>query len=347
MELIAESFKIENDLEKVNGFFNEQRWGDGLPLIPPTKERVERIIRCSGDDPQETLGKMQPRLGEVTIEKIAVNAVMAGCLPEYFPVVVSAVRAMLDPKFELNLIQTTTHSRSPLVIVNGPIVTKLQINSGANAFGQGWKANATIGRAVRLIMQNIGGARPGDLDKSTQGQPGKYTFCIAENEMESPWEPLHVERGLKKENSAVTVFATEAPHNINDHVSKTAQNILSTAAGTMATLGMNSLYMNLCEIGLFLCPEHARVIANEGWTKKDVKQFIYENARQPLYKVRMGGMFDMRIWPKWFNTVDDHAMIPVVRSPEDIIVLVVGGVGRHSSCGISGPGYSVTKSVSF
>ena len=174
-------------------------------------------------EPDVELGVMPPRNGIVSVEAIAVNAVMAGCRPEHLPVVLTAVEAALVPDFNLFAVQSTTHPCSPLIIVNGPVAAELGVNSRYGAFGPGHRANATIGRAVRLCLLNIGGAAPGVLDRSTQGQPSKYSFCIAENEAESPWEPLHVERGFEPGHSTVTVVGCENPHNINDHVSTDAE----------------------------------------------------------------------------------------------------------------------------
>jgi hypothetical protein len=177
-------------------------WSDGLPVLPPTRTAVNAMIAAGGLDQDFNFGVIPPLNGVATIEKIAANAVMAGCLPEYFPLVVAAVKGVLNPGFNLDGVQTTTGNVAPVIIVNGPCRKNLEINCGANVLGQGWRANATIGRALRMVMTNIGGATPGLFDKSTVGQPAKYSFCFGENEEESPWEPLHVERGLGASTSA-------------------------------------------------------------------------------------------------------------------------------------------------
>lgn len=187
--------------------FYQQGWTDGLPIIPPTRTRVDEMIHWLDRLPDEMIGLVPPRQGRATLEKLAINAVMAGCRPEHFPVVVTAVGAILEPSFGLAGVQATTGPHAPLIIVNGPIVRTLNINSESNAFGPGWESNAVIGRALRLVLLNIGGGIPGTVDKSTQGQPSKYTFCIAENEEANPWEPLHVERGFDQATSTVTVVA--------------------------------------------------------------------------------------------------------------------------------------------
>jgi len=202
---------------------------------------VHDFLKQTARDPLEIVGILPPRQGEATIEKIAANAVMAGCRPEYFPVVLAAIEALADPLFNLDSVQATTHPVATLLVVNGPIAHTLGIQAGYNAFGQGFRANVTIGRAVRLVLMNVGGGLPGSGDRATQGTPAKIAYCVAENEAESPWEPLHVEAGLPATTSTVTVFGAEGPHNIQDHYSNTALGVLRTVAGAMAQAGSNNL----------------------------------------------------------------------------------------------------------
>ncbi len=329
----SEVIELEDSLEAVNAYFLERRWADGLPIVPPTPERVVAMLRGVRGEPDEVLGKIPPAWHEATLEKLAINAVMAGCLPEYFPVIVAAVEALLDPAFNLYGVQATTHPVAPLLIVNGPIATAIGMNAGAGAFGPGWRPNATIGRAIRLILVNLGGAWPGAGDMATQGQPSKYTYCIAENEAESPWAPLHVEWGLEPTQSAVTLFGGENPHNVNDHVSQTAAGILTVIADTMATLGSNvKWYFNQSQVLVALGPEHAATIAASGFGKAEVKAFLWEHARLPFGKLKLGGMWGIHDWPDWMNaTADDGALLPIVPSPEEIFVIVAGGPGKHSA----------------
>lgn len=331
-QLVSDIFELEDDLERINREYYRRGWTDGLPIIPPTEERVLRMLEGTARDSGEVLGRIPPRWGEATVEKVATNAVMAGCLPAYMPVLLTAVEAMLEPTFNLYGIQATTHPVSPLLILNGPLVEELEVNSGYNAFGPGWRANASIGRAIRLILLNIGGGLPGNGDRSTQGSPAKYSYCLAENERRNPWTPLHVDRGFPPDVSTVTVWGGEGPHNVNDHVSKTAINILSTVADTAATMGMNNLYLNDTEMLIVLGPEHAATIAEDGWTKEDVQKFLFDQARVPLKRAKRGGMWGMQAWPKWLSTSDDDTAIPIVRRWEDILVVVAGGAGKHSSC---------------
>src|SRR5213596_758210 len=193
---------------------------DGLPVVPPTRARVSRAVEMSGRDGSELVAEVPPNYGRATVEKIAVNAVMAGCRPEYLPVVIAAVEAICDEAFDLHGVSATTNAPSPLVIVNGPIRARLEINSGAGVFGPGWRANATIGRALRLTCVNVGGARPGVVSMSTLAHPGRYTYCIGEAEEDNPWEPLHVEHGFAPEDSTVAVLAADAPITVFDQRSR-------------------------------------------------------------------------------------------------------------------------------
>src|SRR5262249_21542870 len=268
------------------------RGGGGRPSVPRTGARVGAMLGGAGDDPERSLGRVPPLWAEATVEKVAVNAVMAGCRPAYLPVLLAAMEALCDPAFNLYSIQATTHPVAPLLIVSGPIVGAIGLNAGPGVFGPGWQANATIGRAIRLVLMNVGGAWPGDGDMATQGQPGKYSYCIAENQAANPWAPLHVDLGFDPAASAVTVFGGEAPHNVNDHVSKTAGGVLGVVAQSMATLGSNAKWiMPDASYVVALGPEHAATIAADGFSKADVRRFLYETARLPLREYRRGGMW--------------------------------------------------------
>jgi hypothetical protein len=322
-----------DDLSDVMELLFASGWTDGLPVMPPTPRNVQRMLTGTTRQPDELIGRIPPKGGRATVEKIAINAVMAGCQPAYLPVVITAIEALLDDRCNTRGVQCSTHISSPLVIVNGPIVSELDINSGHNVFGPGWRANATIGRAVKLVLVNLGGATPGVTDKATFGHPGKFTYCIAENEAANPWEPLHVERGFAPGDSTVTVFGAEAPHNINNHWSATPQGLLRTMADSMSTLGSNHLYLG-GESMLVLGPEHAAVLAKEGWTKRDVRAFLFEHARKPLSQVKIGGMYGpetrRNLWPRWIDHDNEQEGIPIARRAEDLTLLVAGGAGRHS-----------------
>ncbi len=312
----------------------DRGWTDGLPVVPPTEERVAAMLAATTLEPGQLVAKIPPAWADATVEKIATNCVLAGCEPRFLPVVIAAVRAMTNPAMNLNGMQCSTHLATPLVVVNGPIRHTLEMNSASNVFGQGNRANATIGRAVKLILTNIGRAIPGVTDKATLGQPGKYTYCIAENEEQSPWDPLHVERGFKRDESTVTVFGCEAPHNVNNQASRNALDLCRTIADTMATLGKNMFYAQ-GEVMVVLCPSHAETIAADGWSKQHVKEFLYEKARKPVRLVKLGGLYGAEVtrnfWPRWVSRVDDDEMVPLVRRPSEITIVVAGGPGRHSA----------------
>lgn len=340
---------VGDSLEEANEAFYARHWTDGLPIVPPTRERVDRMLQGVKQHPQQVIGVLPPRNGLATVEAMAINAVMAGCLPAYLPVLLAAVEAMADPRFNLYGVQATTGPHAPLVIINGPAAKELGFNFGHNAFGPGWRANATVGRAIRLILLNIGGAIPGTVDKATQGQPSKYAFCIAENEEANPWEPLHVERGFQRDAGTVTVIAGEANHNVNEHVNTTARGVMTTIVDTMATMGTAKLYRTSSESLILLCPEHASIIAKDGWTKSDIRQFILETGRRSFGEIKRGGMFgEHGYWPKWVDTSDDATMIPMHENPEDIVIVVVGGAGRHSSfIPTWGQSRSITRAISI
>jgi hypothetical protein len=234
------------------------------------------------------------------------------------------------------------------MILNGPVVRRLSFNYGAGCFGPGWRANATLGRAVRLILMNVGGAVPGDLDSATHGHPGKYTYCIAEHEEANPWEPLHVERGYPRGTSTVTVINAEAPHSINDARSRTARGLIGTVASAMSSLGCNNVYYQ-GEPVLVLGPEHAQLFHREGWSKRDVKAALFEAARQPVRLVRDRGMEIGKEAPHWINWDQDDASVPVVHRPDDLIVVVAGGAGSKSMCAPTAgrQSRSVTRAIHY
>jgi hypothetical protein len=325
----AKTFVFDGAYESIDAHYQARGWTDGLPIVPPTQDAVREFLRWTDRDPREILGILPPRQGEATVEKIAANAVMAGCRPEYLPVVLAAIEALADPLFNLDSIQATTHPVAPLIVVNGPIARELGINAGYNAFGQGCRANLTIGRAVRLVLMNVGGGLPGTGDRSTQGSPAKIAYCVAENEAENPWEPLHVEAGLSPDVSTVTVFGCEGPHNIQDHYSATGLGILLTIAGSMGQAGSN----NLLGAGfplLSLGPEHAATIARDGYSKRQVKEFLFEHARYPLAK--LGEEFRRALTHQRRKIVDaPDTLVPIVREAGDISIIVVGGAGKHSA----------------
>jgi hypothetical protein len=326
----TESLQLPDSVRDINNLFYERGWTDGLPIIPPTEEAVAQTLRFTDYAPDESVGDLMPRGAPATIELLAINCVMAGCLPEYFPVVIAALQAVMEEKYNLYGRQTTTNPAAHLIVINGPIRQELDVNCAGQCFGPGWRANATIGRALRLILRNIGGAIPQVTDMSTHGMPSRYTYCVGEYEEASPWEPLHVELGHAPSTSTVTVFPGQCPVNSFEHVAKTPQRYLGTLASTMAHLGTNGVYRP-GENMIFFAPEGAQFIASFGWSKKDIKLALFEYARQKVKHARARGGWFHATKPKvWIDLDDDEATMPVVKSPESIFIAVAGGPGRHN-----------------
>lgn len=324
--------ECDDDPEAVFDLLCEKGWTDGLPVIPPTPERVERMLACCDRDLDQPVARIPPRYGAASPIRVAANAVMAGCRPEHFPLVLLALEAMAEEPYNLYGTQATTHPCTPLLIFNGPIARELGINCGHNVMGNYFRPNAVIGRAVRLALVNIGAAIPGIGDMATHGTPAKFTYCIAENEAQSPWEPLHVELGFPKEATTVTVVAGEGPHNINDHESLTPEGILTMAAGTMAQTGSNNAYYRGQPV-LAFGPEHAATVASGGMTKREVKQWLYEHATIPLSKFSKEGIerrFRRKQADEFANAPLD-APVHMWKTPDDLIVIVTGGAGKHSA----------------
>jgi hypothetical protein len=307
-------------------------FGGGLPVIPPTEERVQRMIAAVKMEPSELIARIPPCFGPATVEKIAANAVMAGCKPEMMRVLVPLTRAVCDERFNAHGLQATTHFAAPLIIVNGPVRQELGFHSGQNLFSNVSRANSTLGRALQLILLQIGGARPTAIDMSALGNPGKFSYCIAENEEESPWEPLHVEAGFRPEQSTVTLFGGEAPHGVSEHNARTARGVLKTISYSLATLWSYRLCL-MPEALLVLCPEHVRTIRRDGWSKQDVRQFLFENTAIPqrCYADEEGEGIAFRGAYKTV-TVNGEPCYQKFRDPAQIkIVVAGGGAGKFSA----------------
>lgn len=321
----------------------EQGVTDGFPVVPPTRERVERMLAgAPGRERNELIGAIGPCYGEATVEKIAVNAVMAGCKPEYFPIILAGVEALCDERLCAHGMNVTLFSAAPWAIINGPVRLQVGLNCGHNALGHGFRANATIGRALRLVIMNIGGARPHELTKATMGQPGQYSAIIAENEEESPWEPFHIERGFRENDSAITLFAGGSPQQISDFQSRSAEQLLSSIGLTMGGGLWNfKNYPLFGDTILVLSPEHAQTIAAEGWSRKDVRQFLYETVKKPLDELKPGkdsgegfGANLLRAFESSGVVVDGQ--VRKFRSPDSILVVVAGGTAGRFSVAIPG-----------
>jgi len=323
MALQAAAIETRDALDAIELFY-QKGWTDGLPIIPPTEGLIRAMLDSVQMEPDTVIGSIPERSRVFTAELVAVNAVMAGCLPEYFPVVVAGISAISDPAFGLHGPSASTHGAAILMIVNGPITEAIGLNSGQNVFGPGHRANATIGRALRLVLINAGGAP--EFDRSTLGHPGKFTYCIAENET-TDWQPLHVERGFDPSDSTVTVFAAESPNQMNNHTALRAENILLTLADRMSALGTFNMG-GQTEMAVIICPEHYHTLNLQGWDKAGVRQFLYDKAARPLSDLKKGGYIEKPV-----EDGDEKILIRAVPSPDDILLVVAGGAaGRFSAC---------------
>jgi hypothetical protein len=306
---------------------------DGLPVVPPSRARVDAMLATTRRPREQLVAEVPPNYGRATVEKLAVNAVMAGCRADYFPVVLAVVEAACDPAFNLHGQSGTTNAASPLIILNGPVRQRLGINCAAGVFGPGYRANATIGRALRLIMINVGGARAGQISMSTMGHPGRYTYCIGEHEEVSPWEPLHVERGFDRADSTVTLFSGEGPLSINDHLSRSAAQLAASLGWSAAGIWNHKSFPLYGHTLLVVGPEHARTFAGERWSKGQLRQFLYETIRRPAGELAPGP--DGAEIGRLKDLLEGRGpgeRIAKFPSPEEIVIVVAGGTaGRFSA----------------
>ena len=333
-EIVPERIEAADWHAAVDLFF-ERGWTDGLPIVPPTEELVAAMLAGVPDrDADEVIGVVPPRWAQATVKICAINAVMAGCVPAYMPVLLAAIEAVLEPSFNGGGIQATTHSATPLIVVSGPDLKSLGINAGYNVMGQGFRANATIARAVRLLLINVGGGRPGHTDLAQMGHPGKFGFFLAENDEASPWEPFRVEHGFAPGDTVVAAFSAEGPHSVTNHVATDTFGVGISIASCMSTLGSNNAY-GMGEIVVVVGPEHADFFRKEKWSKDDLRLYLYQKARNRIgdlmFEQRYGRFYN-RMWPKWFDRNRDDEQVPVVVRPDDIHLFVAGGpAGRFSA----------------
>lgn len=318
----------------------ERGWSDGLPVVPPTRARVRAML---GDhDGGGSLGPVPPGMGELTLERLAACAVLAGCRPEYFDVVIAGAEAMLDPAFNLHGMTNTTHTTGTVFIVNGPVRERIGMNSGINAMG-GWnRANATIGRALRLVSGLTGQGRPGTLDRSALGQPGKISFCFAENEEASPWEPLSVTRGCEPGASTVTVFSGDAPFSVSDHYSRAPEAVVKTIALAGAAAFSPNVYPIAAETVFVISPEHASTFAQANWSKRDVAERILEGSKKTVRELRQGGGEQ----GPFTAAMEPDDVLAKWSSADEVVLVVAGGpAGRFSAVLPPWVGYGLGSSM--
>ena len=318
---------------------------DGLPVVPPTRERVEAMLAATRRPRDELVGEMPPNYGRVTVEKAAVNAVMAGCRPEYLPVVLAAAACACDPEFNLHGVATSTHFSAPLIVVHGPVRQRIGMNSGFGVFGPGYRANATIGRTLRLLMINVGGGKPQEEDRAAHGQPGKLGSCFAERLHDSPWPGLAQDRGVPEGQTGVTLFAGEAPHGISDHASRTARSLAGSLGWSMASLWNSKHFPLYSHTMLLVGPEHARTFADEGWSRTDLARYLHETIRVP-YRTLLPDEAHGEGTNLRFAKTPPAPETPVGKFPsiEELHILVAGGTAGRFSMAI--PGWLGTKNGS-
>jgi hypothetical protein len=326
--------------ELIEAYF-ERGWTDGLPVVPPTEKSIAEMLAGAGLRGDEVVGGIPDRNVVVTGEKLAINAVMAGCRPEYLPVVLAALRGLCHPDFAYHGPASSTGGSAMILIVNGPIAGRLGINSGNNVFGQGVRPNATIGRAVRLVMMNVMNTRPGFLDRATLGNPGKYAFCFAENEGDHPWEPLHVERGFRPDQSTVTVYASNSLCQVYNQLAAAPEPLLCCLADALCNLGSPNL-RGFNQSLVVLAGEHAQLLRQAGWSKGDVRGFLMSRAGRTVADLKRAGRRPGQVEPG-DETTTKHAF----ERPEDILLVCAGGqAGSWSAC-LPGWGNKWTRSVTI
>jgi hypothetical protein len=322
----VEIAELEDEFEALY----DRGWTDGLPVVPPTEQRVTRMLGGTTRDPSEVVGVVPPDLAECTVEKVAVNAVLAGCLPEHLPVVLAAVVAACAEEFALHGLLATTYFSGPVVVVNGPVARAVGLNSRGNALGQGSRANATIGRALQLVVRNVGGGRPGEVDQATLGNPGKYTFCFAEREDDSPFAPLAQDRGIAPGRSAVTVFAGSGVQPVVDQLSREPRSLARSFAEHLRVQAHPKLPMAFDAL-LVVSPEHGRVLREAGWDRARLTAELEELLVLPADSLRRGAGGMAEGVPPEFEGFD----LPKFR-PGGLLVVHAGGDAGLFSAVIGG-----------
>jgi len=328
-KLRARRVEIASLEDEIEAMF-DRGWTDGLPVVPPTEARVLRMLDGTSLDAAHVVATVPPDMVECTVEKVAINAVMAGGKPEYLPVVLAAVAAACTDEFNMHGLLATTYFSGPMIVVNGTVARRIGMNSGHNALGQGNRANATIGRALQLVIRNVGGGRPGEIDRATLGNPGKYTFCFAEDEAGSPWEPLSVSRGFEAGASTVTLFAAEGVRGVVDQLSRRPESLAASFAAALRTVAHPKLVMGFDAV-LVVSPEHGRVLREAGWSRARLLEEVHALLQIPGSEVVRGaGGIDEGL-PEGFK----DATLPKFR-PDGLLVVHAGGTAGLFSAIIGG-----------
>jgi hypothetical protein len=335
-DFAASTVEMPDDAELVSDYLYERRMTDGLPVIPPTPTRVEHMLSGTTKAADDVLGRIPPANGGATVEKIAINAVMAGCKPEHLPVLIAAVEVVVEEGFALAGMQPTTNPLTPMIIVNGPIRQRIGMEGKTGAMGPGNRANASIGRALRLVLINLGGAIPGDVDKCTQGFVGKFSLCIAENEEESAWEPFHVARGFSADDDVVTVVGVNASNNIHDS-SGEPSDLIKTLEGSLPSIGTANVVDPHATPVLALNPLHIQLLASMGFERSSLQQHLYEHCRLPADALSARRSHLRESEGRDLYLVDGE--IPLVNDPSNLLIVACGGLQGGHSCFLSNGHY--------
>jgi hypothetical protein len=306
---------------EVSRLFDLRGWTDGLPIVAPTTGRVEEMLDYAPLSRDSVIGELEPLKGQATVEKLAINAVMAGCRPDYFPILIAAVEAISEPEFNLRGVQTTDENVTPLILVNGPIARQIGMNDGFGCLGPGWRPNATIGRALRLIMQNIGGGWPSVVAFAGLGQPGRYTLCFSENELQSPWQPFHVDASFASNQNVVTVLRAESVINVTGGLEEVAS-VMGSAASAFSWLHGGI-------ITVVISPATAVALERDGITKEEARQWLHANGRISSDELKTLWIYKnvgkAKEWPAWALSAIEAGYVPPVKNPDKIALIVAGG----------------------
>ena len=315
-------------------FFFEKEWSDGLPVVPPTKARLAAMLAATRRDPDEVIGMVPPLSSEATVRAIALHAVMAGCKPSFLPLLIAVMEAVLDERFNLTLLQATTSAGAPFILANGPHAREIGLHSGTGCFGPGFRANATIGRALRLMMMNLGGGIPGVTALSGFGGPWRYTYCVAENETESPWPSYAAARGFDLEENVVTAIPLEGPVLVWDDVSEDPERLAVAITDTMSAIGGGNIFRQ-ADMAVVLSPQHAEIFAEAGLSRADVHALLVKRAGRRLGEIKRGGIWrgesGAARWPFKIDLSNDASFVPAIGDPGDLHLVVAGGSGSPSS----------------
>lgn len=315
-------------------YFFEKEWSDGLPVVPPTASLLAAMLAATPRDPEELIGLVPPLMAPASVRAIALHAIMAGCKPAYLPVIIGAMECLLEERFNLLLLQATTSAGAPFILVNGPYAKEIGLHGGMGCFGPGFRANATIGRALRLMMLNLGGGIPGVTALSGFGGPWRYTNCVAENEADSPWPSYATTHGYRPDENVVTAIPLEGPVMVWDDASETPERLVVAIADMMSALGGGNIYRQ-ADMAVVLSPQHAHIFAKAGLSRDAVHALLMKSAGRRLAEIRRGGIWrgaaGAARWPFSIDLENDDAFVPAIGDPSDLHLIVAGGTGSPAT----------------